>query len=96
MPAATIGGVSLILYGMISAVGIRNMVEAHIDFIQMRNILIAALILVIAIGVKYGTNDSVAIGSVHFSGLALAAIVGIILNAILPNRIDIDIEQYTN
>ena len=96
MPAATIGGVSLILYGMISAVGIRNMVEAHIDFIQMRNILIAALILVIAIGVKYGANDSVAIGSVHFSGLALAAIVGIILNAILPNRIDIDIEQYTN
>lgn len=96
MPAATIGGVSLILYGMISAVGIRNMVEAHIDFIQMRNIIIAALILVIAIGVKYGANDSVAIGSIHFSGLALAAIVGILLNAILPNRLDIDIEQYTN
>lgn len=96
MPAATIGGVSLILYGMISAVGIRNMVEASIDFLQMRNIIIAALILVIAIGVKYGANDSVAIGSIHFSGLALAAIVGILLNAILPNRIDIDIEQYTN
>lgn len=96
MPAATIGGVSLILYGMISAVGIRNMVEAHIDFVQMRNVIIAALILVIAIGVKYGANDSVAIGSIHFSGLALAAIVGILLNAILPNRLDIDIEQYTN
>jgi uracil permease len=96
MPSATIGGVSLILYGMISAVGIRNMVEAHIDFVQMRNIIIAALILVIAIGVKYGANDSVAIGSIHFSGLALAAIVGILLNAILPNRLDIDIEQYTN
>jgi uracil permease len=92
MPAATIGGVSLILYGMISAVGVRNMVEASIDFVQMRNIIIAALILVIAIGVKYGANDSVAIGSIHFSGLALAAIVGIILNAILPHRIDIDIE----
>ena len=96
MPAATIGGVSLILYGMISAVGVRNMVEASIDFVQMRNIIIAALILVIAIGVKYGANDSVAIGSIHFSGLALAAIVGILLNAILPNRVDIDIEQFTN
>ena len=96
MPAATIGGVSLILYGMISVVGIRNIVEASIDFMQMRNIIIAALILVIAIGVKYGANDSVAIGSINFSGLALAAIIGILLNAILPNRIDIDIEQYTN
>ena len=96
MPAATIGGVSLILYGMISAVGIRNMVEAAIDFTSMRNIIIAALILVIAIGVKYGANDSIAIGSVNLSGLALAAIVGILLNAILPHRVDIDIEQYTN
>lgn len=96
MPAATIGGVSLILYGMISAVGIRNMVEAHIDFASMRNIIIAALILVIAIGVKYGANDAIAIGPVNISGLALAAIVGILLNAILPHRVDIDIEQYTN
>lgn len=96
MPTATIGGVSLILYGMISAVGIRNMVEAAIDFTSMRNIIIAALILVIAIGVKYGANDSIAIGSVNLSGLALAAIVGILLNAILPHRVDIDIEQYTN
>lgn len=94
MPTATIGGVSLILYGMISAVGIRNMVEAAIDFTSMRNIIIAALILVIAIGVKYGANDSIAIGSINLSGLALAAIVGILLNAILPHRIDIDIEQY--
>ena len=94
MPTATIGGVSLILYGMISAVGIRNMVEAAIDFTSMRNIIIAALILVIAIGVKYGANDSIAIGSINLSGLALAAIVGILLNAILPHRIYIDIEQY--
>lgn len=96
MPSATIGGVSLILYGMISAIGIRNMVEANIDFVQMRNITIAALILVIAIGVKYGANDSIAIGSIHLSGLALAAIVGILLNAILPHRLDIDIEEFSN
>ena len=94
MPAATIGGVSLILYGMISAVGIRNMVEAHINFSSMRNIIIAALILVIAIGVKYGANDAIAIGPITFSGLALSAIVGILLNAILPHRMDIDVEQF--
>ena len=96
MPAATIGGVSLILYGMISAVGVRNIVDACIDFTSTRNIIIAALILVIAIGVKYGANDSVAIGDIHFSGLALSAIVGILLNIVLPHRLDIDIEQYTN
>ena len=85
MPAATIGGVSLILYGMISAVGVRNLVEARIDFCQNRNVLVAAIILVTAIGVKYGANDSVAIGPFSISGLALAAIVGIFLNALLPD-----------
>lgn len=84
MPAATIGGVSLILYGMISAVGVRNLVESAVDFSSPRNVFVAALILVIAIGVKYGANDDVAIGAVHISGLALSALVGIILNAILP------------
>lgn len=96
MPAATIGGVSLILYGMISSVGVRNMVDARVDFAKMRNVIIAALILVIAIGVKYGANDAVAIGPVHFSGLALAAIVGILLNAILPPRVKVNINQYSN
>ena len=84
MPAATIGGVSLILYGMISAVGVRNLVESAVDFSSPRNVFVAALILVIAIGVKYGANDDVAIGAVHISGLALSALVGIILNAVLP------------
>lgn len=84
MPAATIGGVSLILYGMISSVGVRNLVESRVDLSSSRNVFVAALILVLAIGVKYGAGDSVAIGSVHLSGLAIAAIVGIVLNAILP------------
>ena len=84
MPAATIGGVSLILYGMISAVGVRNLVESAVDFSSPRNVFVAALILVIAIGVKYGANDDVALGAVHISGLALSALVGIILNAVLP------------
>ncbi|MBR5385797.1 MAG: uracil-xanthine permease [Bacteroidales bacterium] len=84
MPAATIGGVSLVLYGMISAVGVRNIVENKVDFTASRNVIIAALILVLAIGIKYGAGDSVSIGFTSLSGLAIAALVGIALNAILP------------
>lgn len=94
MPAATIGGVSLILYGMISAVGVRNLVESHVDFSSSRNVFVAALILVIAIGVKYGANDSVAIGAVSLSGLALAAIVGITLNAVLPGQLGMKVKSF--
>ena len=86
MPAATIGGVSLVLYGMISAVGIRNMVENHVDFTSSRNVIVAALILVLAIGIKYGANDALSIGFTTLSGLTVAALVGVILNAILPGK----------
>ena len=91
MPAATMGGISLILYGMISAVGVRNIVENKVDLSKSRNIIIAALILVIAIGIKFGTEAQAItfnIGQVtiSLSGLALAAIVGIVLNAILPGK----------
>ena len=86
MPAATIGGISLILYGMISAVGVRNVVENQVDFTNSRNVIVAALILVLAIGIKYGAGDSISIGFTSLSGLAVAALVGIILNAILPGK----------
>ena len=86
MPAATIGGVSLILYGMISAVGGRNIVENRVDFTRSRNVIIAALILVLAVGIKYGANDAVRIGFTSLSGLAVAAIVGILFNIILPGN----------
>lgn len=86
MPAATIGGVSLVLYGMISAVGVRNVVENQVNFTESRNLIIAALILVLAIGIKYGANDAISIGFTSLSGLAIAALVGIILNAILPGN----------
>ena len=92
MPAATMGGVSLVLYGMISSVGVRNVVENQVDFTKSRNVLIAAMILVLAIGLKYGTGDvqgiAISIGSfgVTLSGLAVAAIVGIVMNAILPGK----------
>ena len=84
MPSATIGGVSLILYGMISAVGIRNMVENHTDFQKSRNVIIAALIIGLAIGINYSNDGAILLGSVSLSGLAVASIVGIVLNAALP------------
>jgi len=90
MPAATCGGVSLVLYGMISAVGVRNIVETHVDFAKTRNVIIAALILVLSIGIKYSAAGAIAfnIGSVtiSLSGLAVGAIVGILLNAVLPGK----------
>ena len=90
MPAATIGGVSLILYGMISAIGVRNMVENYTDFQESRNIIIAAVILSLALGVTFSAAGAIAftVGSVNvsLSGLAIASVMGIILNAILPGK----------
>ena len=85
MPTATIGGVSLILYGMISAVGVRNVVENKVNFANTRNVIVAALILVLAIGINYSVG-SIKIGIVSLSGLAVASIVGIVLNAVLPGK----------
>lgn len=90
MPAATIGGVSLVLYGMISAVGVRNVVENQVDFTASRNVIIAALILVLAIGIKYSAAGAINLNfgaiTISLSGLAVAAIVGIVLNAVLPGK----------
>ncbi len=91
IPAATIGGVSVLLYGMISAIGVRNMVENHVDLTKSRNMIIAAAILVSAIGFKFATPEGgisfmVGEASISLSGLAIAAIVGILLNAILPGN----------
>lgn len=90
MPACVIGGVSLVLYGMISAVGIRNLVENHVDFTLSRNIVITALIIVLSIGIAYSTAGAVVIpaGSVtiSLSGLAIGSLTGIILNMILPGH----------
>ena len=105
MPSATVGGVSIILYGMISAVGVRNMVENHTDFQKSRNVIVAAVILGLALGINFSgllganitTAGNNATGAISFmvgdmnialSGLAVASIVGILLNAILPGKRD--------
>jgi uracil permease len=90
MPTATRGGVSLVLYGMISAVGVRNIVETQTDFTKSRNIIIAALILVLSIGINYSAAGAIsfAVGDVtiSLSGLAVGALTGILLNAVLPGK----------
>ena len=90
MPTATIGGISLVLYGMISAVGVRNIVEHQVDFTKSRNVIIAALILVLSIGIKYSAAGAINITmgkiTIGLSGIAVGALVGIILNAVLPGK----------
>ena len=88
MPTATMGGVSMVLYGMISAVGVRNVVENQVDFTNSRNVIIAALIMVLAIGINYSGAVSFTVGTatISLSGLAVAAITGILLNAVLPGK----------
>ena len=86
MPSGTIGGVSLVLYGMISAVGVRNVVENKVDFTKSRNVLVAALILVLSIGISYSSAGSLQLGAISLSGLAVGSIVGIVLNAVMPGK----------
>ena len=88
IPTAIIGGVSFILYGMISAIGVRNVVENKVDFTNSRNLIIAAVILVCALGFNSvgGITFAIAGVSINLSGLAIAAIAGILLNALLPGN----------
>lgn len=100
MPAGIVGGISFMLYGMISAIGVRNVVEAQVDFTKSRNVIVAAIIVVCALGIKFSSGmgadvisgvdgaATFAIGGVtiSLSGLAIASIVGIILNALFPDK----------
>jgi len=97
MPPSVIGGVSLILYGMISAVGVRNLIENRVDFLKSRNILIAALILCLSIGIAYSVAGAIVIPvgdiTISLSGLAVGSLVGIILNIILPYKDEFDVTK---
>lgn len=90
MPSCVIGGVSLVLYGMISAVGVRNLVENHVDFQRSRNVLVAAIVLVLSIGIAYSAAGAITFEVsgivISLSGLAIGSLAGIILNAILPGK----------
>ena len=86
MPSAIVGGISFILYGMISAIGVRNIVENKVDFTNSRNLIIAAVILVCGLGFSDGLTFTVAGTPITLTALAIAAIAGIVLNAILPGK----------
>lgn len=86
MPAAIVGGISFVLYGMISAIGIRNVVENKVDFSKPRNTITAAVILVCALGLGDGISFTVGEFHITLSALAVAAIAGIVLNAVFPGK----------
>ncbi len=88
IPAPVIGGMSIVLFGMIAAIGIRTMAEAKVDFTKSRNLLILSITLVVGIGLTITINESFTV-----SGVALAALVGIVLNAVLPEKFDISKEK---
>lgn len=92
IPTAVVGGISFVLYGMISAIGVRNVVEAKVDFSKARNTIIAAVILVVALGVTGGITFNVGSATINLSALACASIAGIVLNLIFPEK-DFDPKQ---
>ena len=86
MPSAIIGGVSFMLYGMISAIGVRNVVENKVDLTKSRNLIIAGVIFVCGLGFSDGLTFTIAGTSITLTALAIAAIAGILLNIILPGN----------
>ena len=86
IPMAVVGGISFVLYGMISAIGVRNVVEAKVDFSKARNTIIAAVILVVALGLSNGITFTVGSATITLSALACASIAGIVLNLIFPEK----------
>ena len=86
-PLPVLGGISIVLFGMIASIGMRVLTESRVDFTQSRNLIVAALILVFGLGVS-GLDSPIQIGDVSVSGLALAAVIGVVANLVLPKAID--------
>jgi uracil permease len=83
VPVPVLGGLSVVLFGMIAAVGLRTLVTAQVDFSKSRNMIVVGLILVFGLGIS-GLSNALSIGDVPISGLALAAVIGVIVNLVLP------------
>lgn len=87
IPSCIIGGISFVLYGMIASIGVRNVVENKVDFTKSRNLIIAAVILVCALGLDADTvNFAISGATITLSPLAVASIAGIVLNGIFPGK----------
>lgn len=87
VPVAVLGGLSIVLFGMIASIGIRVLSDAGLDFTHSRNLIVVALILVFGLGYS-GLESPLSIGDVQISGLALAAVVGVVANLIIPAHIE--------
>ncbi|SDM14849.1 uracil-xanthine permease family protein [Halarsenatibacter silvermanii] len=83
IPEPVIGGISILLFGMIASVGIRTLIESGSDLKRSRNLIIVSVILVLGLG-----GAVIELGEMEFSGMALAAVVGIVLNLVLPRETD--------
>ena len=83
IPAPVMGGISIILFGMIASVGMRTLIEAQLDFSHSRNLIISSLILVLGIGI----DNIIVWKTVSLSGLAIAALIGVVLNKIFPENL---------
>ena len=94
VPVAVLGGLSIVLFGMIASVGIRVLAEANLDFTHSRNLIVVALILVFGLGYS-GLESPLSIGDVQISGLALAALVGVVANLVIPAAIDEEVLEDT-
>lgn len=88
VPLAVLGGLSILLFGMIASIGMRTLADAQVDFTHSRNLIVVALILVLGLGVS-GLEAGIVWGGVQISGLALAAVVGVIANLVLPKEMDV-------
>lgn len=89
IPTPVMGGVSILLFGIIASSGLRMLVESKVDFKVKRNLIISSVILVIGIG-----GAAIHVGkSFSLEGMALASIVGIVLNLVLPGREKVSFEK---
>ncbi|OTA41550.1 MAG: uracil permease [Symbiobacterium thermophilum] len=83
IPTPVMGGISIVLFGMITSIGIRQVVDARVDLTNGRNLVIAAVVLVLGIG---GAALPLP-GGLQLGGMALAALVGVVLNKLLPEQV---------
>lgn len=85
IPAAAIGGATMLMYGMVIIVGVRSIVDAQVDFSKTRNMIIISVVLGLTVGIKYCLDDTITIGGLTLSSLTVAGLTGTLLNLILPD-----------
>lgn len=95
IPAPVVGGASLVLYGMIAANGLRALVDGRVNFSDTKNMLVVSITLAVGLGLNAASmaGFSIAIGNVSISALAIATVLAIILNLIIPSSKELTPEE---